>query len=92
METNHKLGLATSKLIIDPTQYRCLVGRLIYLTITRLELSYSVHISFQFMQNPKEEHMEVAKRVLRYLKGNPGQGLLLQSYSGSQVPAYCDSN
>ena len=44
METNHKLALATGKLLSDPTQYRRLVGRLIYLTLTRPELSYSVHI------------------------------------------------
>ena len=49
METNHKLRLATGKLLCDPTQYRRLVGRLIYLTLTRLELSYSVHILSQFM-------------------------------------------
>ena len=72
METNHKLGLATGKLLADPTQYQCLVGRLIYLTVTRPELSYSVYILSQFMQNPMEEHMEAAKRVLRYLKGNLG--------------------
>jgi len=92
METNHKLGLATSKLPNDPTQYRRLVGRLIYLTITRTELSYSVHILSQFMQNPREEHMEAAKRVLRYLKENPGQGLLLRSDLDLQVLAYCDSD
>ena len=48
METNHKLGLATWKFLEDPTQYRRLAGRLIYLTITRLELSYSIHILSQF--------------------------------------------
>ena len=44
------------------------------------------------MQEPKEEHMEAAKRVLRYLKGNPGQGILLSSYSDFQVYAFCDSD
>ena len=44
METNHKLGLATGKFLEDPTQYQRLVGKLIYLTITRPELSYFVHI------------------------------------------------
>ena len=49
METNHKLALATDKSLSDPTQYRRLVGRLIYLTITRPELCYAVHILSQFM-------------------------------------------
>ena len=31
METNHRSGLATGQLFSDPTQYRCLVRRLIYL-------------------------------------------------------------
>ena len=49
MKTNHKLGLATSKLLSDPTHYRRLVERLIYLTFTRSELSYSIHILPKFM-------------------------------------------
>jgi len=48
METNHKLSLATITFFQDPTKYRRLVGRLIYLTLTHPELSYSVHILSQF--------------------------------------------
>ena len=36
--------------------------------------------------------MEAAKRVLRYLKGVPGQGWLLRSDSDLQVYAYCDAD
>lgn len=35
MEHNHKLGKAKSPLLINPDSYRRLVGRLIYMTITR---------------------------------------------------------
>jgi len=44
------------------------------------------------MKEPKKDHLEVARRVLRYLKGHPGQGVLLQSDSNLQVFAYCDSD
>jgi len=72
METNHKLGFATGPVLDDPTHYRWLVGRLLYLTLERRELTYSIHILSQFMQQPKEVHMAAARCVLRYLKGNPG--------------------
>jgi len=92
IEQNHKLALASGAPLSDSTQYRHLVGRLIYLTITRPDLSYAVHILSQFMQNPREERMDAAKRVLRYLKGSPGQGILLQHNSNLQVYAFCDSD
>ena len=92
MEVNHKLAVATGASLHDAMQYRRLVGRLIYLTITRPELSYAVHILSQFMKEPKEDHLEAARRVLRYLKGHPGQGILLQSDSNLQVSAYCNSD
>ena len=60
----HKLALAIGRLLDHPTHYRELVGHLIYLTITRPELSYSMHICLKFMQNPNEEHMTAAKRIL----------------------------
>jgi hypothetical protein len=69
-----------------------LVGRLIYLTITRPDLCYSVHVLAQFMQAPRQAHYNVALRVLRYLKGNPGQGLLLQVDDELQLNGYCNSD
>jgi len=64
MEVNHRLALATGALLSNATQYRRLIGRLIYLTITRPELSYVVHILSPFTQNPKENHLEAMRRVL----------------------------
>ena len=42
--------------------------------------------------NPKRNIFEAARRVLRYLKKHPGQGLLLRADSDLQVYAYCDSD
>jgi len=68
------------------------VGRLIYLTITHPDLCYAVHILSQFMQHPRAEHMTAACRVLRYIKGTHGCGILLQSNGALQLTAYCDSD
>ena len=56
IEQNHRLALAKDLPFPHPDQYRWLVGRLIYLFFTRLELSYCVHVLSQFMQTPKETH------------------------------------
>ena len=41
------------------------------------------------MQTPKEDHWNVALRVLRYLKSHPGQGLVLSKDSALRLTAYC---
>lgn len=92
LEQNHRLALVNGAILTDPEQYRRLVGRLIYLTISRPELSYSVHVLAQFMQCPRQEHWEAATRVVRYLKSNPGQGIFLRSDSDLKLYAYCDSD
>ncbi|XP_028098765.1 uncharacterized protein LOC114298404 [Camellia sinensis] len=76
----------------DPTKYRRFVRRLIYLTVTRPNLVYSVQILSQFMQNPQKTHWEVALRVLRFIKGNPDQGLFFPSFNNPTLKAYCDSD
>uniref|UniRef100_A0A3Q7G9E8 Integrase catalytic domain-containing protein n=1 Tax=Solanum lycopersicum TaxID=4081 RepID=A0A3Q7G9E8_SOLLC len=88
----HGLATSTSVPIHDPGKYRRLVGRLIYMTITRPDLAYSVHLLSQFMHEPKVDHLNAAMRVLRYLKGHPGQGILLRADSNLQILAYCDSD
>jgi len=51
------------------------VGSLIYLTTTRLAISFAVGILSRFMKKPCEVHWCVSKRVLRYLKGTQDFGL-----------------
>ncbi|KAL0444318.1 UNVERIFIED_CONTAM: putative mitochondrial protein [Sesamum latifolium] len=88
IEHNHNLSLDNGPLFVDPARYCCLI----YLPITRPELCYVVHILALFMNSPRDAHWEAALRVLRYLKGHPGQGILLRHDSALHLNAYCDSN
>ena len=72
IQQNHRLAHDNGPLLADVAAYRRLVGRLIYLVVTRPDLAYVVHILSQFMQEPRQAHWEVALCVVRYLKGTPG--------------------
>ena len=91
VELNHQLAKAVGPLA-NAHQYRRLVGRLIYLTNTRPELGYIVHILARFMQKPLLPHWDAAIRVVRYLKGCPAQGIVLKANDSLQISAYCDSD
>ncbi|XP_021839557.2 uncharacterized mitochondrial protein AtMg00810-like [Spinacia oleracea] len=92
IEQNHNLALATGALLEDPESYRRLVGRLIYLSFTRPDLAYTVYILAQFMQAPRQEHWDAAIRVVRYLKGCAGQGILLHADCDLILSGLCNSD
>ncbi|RDX85256.1 putative mitochondrial protein, partial [Mucuna pruriens] len=60
----------------DPQRYRRLVGKLIYLTITRLDISFAVGVVSQFKQAPCVDHWAAVLRILRYIKKTPKQDFL----------------
>ncbi|BBG97645.1 Ankyrin repeat family protein [Prunus dulcis] len=80
------------ELLKDPEKYRRLVGRLIYLTITQPDITYSVHVLSRFMHEPRTPHMDAALRIVRYLKSTPGQGLLFRSDNKIKLTVFCDSD
>ncbi|KAG7555929.1 hypothetical protein ISN44_As11g020140 [Arabidopsis suecica] len=92
IDQNHRLSLATGPELADPQTYRRLVGRLIYLLATRPDLTYAIHVLSQFMTTPREEHWLAALKVVRYLKGTLGQGILLRSDSPLHITGWCDSD
>lgn len=92
MNIKLKLTAELGEPLPDPSSYQRLVGKLIYLTITRPDIAFSVQILTQYMQHPTSVHMQNAKRVLRYLSGTISQGVLLASASAAHLTAYCDSD
>ena len=68
LEQNVKLSVDAGELLEDPTMYRCIVGSLIYMTISRPDLSYAVGLVSQFMQAPRKPHLDAARCILRYVK------------------------
>jgi hypothetical protein len=54
-------------ILTDPTSYKRLIGCLLYLTITRPNLSYLVQVLSQLMDKPRSSHLDFANCVLRYV-------------------------
>lgn len=69
LEPNAKIHEIDGELLKDATLYRQLVGSLVYLTVTRLDISYSVHVVSQFMSSPRSTHYDAVLYILRYVKG-----------------------
>jgi Reverse transcriptase (RNA-dependent DNA polymerase) len=77
-EPNKKLYLEEGEPLKDVGQYQRLVGKLIYLTVTRPDIAFAVSLASQFMHAPRTTHLEAADRILRYLKGSPDQGIWMK--------------
>ncbi|GKC51331.1 ribonuclease H-like domain-containing protein [Tanacetum coccineum] len=63
------------KYLKNITCYQKLVGKLIYLTMTRPDISYVVHCLSQHKHAPLQSHFDIGLRVLKYLKRAPGSGI-----------------
>ena len=84
-----QLSTETGELLSSPKTYRRIVGRLLYLTLTRPDISYAVQHLSQFLQAPRQPHYEAAIHVLRYLKGTIHKGLFYSAANDMRVTAYC---
>ena len=92
IDPNHKLGEAKEEPVVDKRIYQRLVGRLIYLAHSRPDIAYSVSVISQFMHDPRESHLQAVYRVLHYLKGNPGKGILFKKNDNPTLQAYTDAD
>lgn len=95
VEVGTKLCKLTNKgedPLVDPTYFKQIVGSLRYLTCIRPDISYGVGLISRFMESPNQSRMQVAKRILRYLKGTQNFGLFYSSTDNCALVGYSDSD
>ena len=88
LDRNLKIDADSGTAVCDSTKYRQLIGNLIYLTIMRPNLSYSVGLLSQFMQNPRNLHLNCAKRILRYVSATMDYGIVYKSNTTIRLEGY----
>eukprot|EP00253_Pinus_taeda_P020128 PITA_20128 len=87
-----KLSKKDSNKDFDPSLYKSIIGRLMYLTATRPDIIHVVILLSRFMERPKEAHWQATKRILSYVKGTKRFGILYTTSECSNLIGYTDSD
>ncbi|XP_071704016.1 uncharacterized mitochondrial protein AtMg00810-like [Rutidosis leptorrhynchoides] len=87
-----KLSKNDSLPVSNPTEYRSLAGALQYLTFTRPDISYAVQQVCLHMHDPREVHLLVLKRIIRYIQGIADLGLHITPSRSTNLVGYTDAD
>ncbi|PNX75793.1 retrovirus-related Pol polyprotein from transposon TNT 1-94 [Trifolium pratense] len=92
LDHSTKIHQDSSAAYEDIGGYRRLIGKLLYLTTTRPDISFATQQLSQFLSSPTITHYDTACRVVRYLKGTPGRGLFFPRSSSLQLLGFADAD
>ncbi|KAG6401074.1 hypothetical protein SASPL_137919 [Salvia splendens] len=92
MDSSKTLQQDEGDLLPDPTAYRRLIGRLVYLCITRPDITFAVNKLSQFLAKPCTGYMLAAEKVLRYLKRTLGHGLFYSTQAAPTLSIFSDAD
>ena len=92
MVANAKLTNDPSGEFVDVTLYRSMIGCLLYLTASRLDIAFSVGICFRFQSNPKVSHLNAVKRIIKYVGGTCDYELFYSKESNLSLASFSDSD
>jgi hypothetical protein len=92
MQTSCKLRKDDDSKSTDQRQYRSMIGSLLYVTTSKLDVMQAVGQVARFQAAPKESHALAVKRIFRYLKGTKEFGLWYPKGKDLSLIAYTDAN
>nr|GEW95259.1 uncharacterized mitochondrial protein AtMg00810-like [Tanacetum cinerariifolium] len=92
MSTEIKLTKDDEADSVDSFKYHGMIGSLLYLTVSRADIMFSVCLCDRFQENPKTTHLEVVKRIFRYIGGTSHLGLWYPKGTVIETIVYADSD
>ena len=90
MIVGYKLSKEDESKDVDQKSYRSMIGSLLYVTASRPDVKQVVGMVARFQSATKENHVQVVKRIFRYLKGTINLGLWYPSKKSFSLRAYSD--
>nr|GFA80297.1 hypothetical protein [Tanacetum cinerariifolium] len=87
-----KLKLDLVEKPVDHTDYRSMIGSLMYVTLSRPNIMFATCMCARYQANPNEHHVSAVKRIFCYLKGTINLGLWFPKDSGFDLTAYSDAD
>ena len=92
MITGKKLSKNDESTKVNQTLYRSMIGKLKYVAHSISNITLSIRIITRFSINPKENHLMVVKRIMRYLKGTKEFGLYYKKKEKFDLKAYTNAD
>ncbi|GJZ87591.1 retrovirus-related pol polyprotein from transposon TNT 1-94 [Tanacetum coccineum] len=77
---------------VDPSHYHGMIGTLLYLTASRLDLQFAICMCARYQARLTEKHLLAVKRIFRYLKGTVNRGLCYLKDSSIELIAFADAD
>ena len=92
MSPNVKLTVDLLGKSVDPSLYKSMIGSLLYLTASRLDISYSMRVYARYQANSKESHMIALKRIVKYVKTTTNFGVWYSNDTNKVLTGYSDAD
>ncbi|GJZ12996.1 retrovirus-related pol polyprotein from transposon TNT 1-94, partial [Tanacetum coccineum] len=90
MANKPKLDANLSGKLVDQTNYRSMIGSLMYLTSSRPDIVQAVCYGACYQARPTEKHLKEAKMIFQYLRDTINLGLWYPKDSGFELIAFSD--
>ncbi|KAG6392780.1 hypothetical protein SASPL_147006 [Salvia splendens] len=91
MDPSKQLQQEAGDVMEDSSKYGRQIGRLLYLCITRPNITFAVHKLSQYVPKPCVEHWEASEKILKYLMATPGHGLFYSSEAAPTLSIFSDA-
>ncbi|GKD56099.1 hypothetical protein Tco_1289486 [Tanacetum coccineum] len=92
MVEKSKLGEDKEWKAVDPSHYRGMIGTLLYLIASRLDLQFAICMCARYQARPTKKHLHAVKRIFWYLRGTVSQGLWYPKDSSIALTAFADAD
>ncbi|XP_065632598.1 secreted RxLR effector protein 161-like [Quercus suber] len=92
MSSSAKLSRDAAGIDVDPTLYRSMIGSLLYLTASKLDITFSVGVCARFQAAPKESHLTMVKQIIHYINGTFDYGIWYSRDSNECLAGYSDAD